>query len=309
MGLLSALVGGSHTKSESTQTQDSSGLQLTNNNASSNSGSVSTGVSGGVTGSQGTTGSEQSVFSGDLVRQLYSGALGAAGAIDPALATSRVNQLFTGGASILDQLEGGGAGTDYLNKRLSGDNSSVLNAQIDALGSDLGRFYKEQLNPTIVGNSISAGQLGGGREGVAQGAASDSVLRQFATQAGNLRAADITSRDNAAISLLQTQGANAKVGLDSLSSLATLGSGASVLDPYKAAGQVFGAPTALTSSYGQNTSFGQEFSQQQAEQYATSISQELGISIDEAHALLKSTQKGSSSNGILPAISGFVPKG
>jgi len=254
---------------------------------------VSSGFSAGLSGSQGT------VFSADLLKRLYNSTLSAAGAIDPATATSRVNQLFTGGTNILDQL-GGGAGQDYLTKRLSGDNSDILNAQIDALGSDLGRFYTQNLNPAITGNAVAAGQLGGGRQGVAQGIATENVTREFATQAANLRAADVTNRDQAALGLINGTNASSATALGALPSLASLGSGASVLDPLKAASSIFGAPTVTTES------FGQEMSQQQAEEYATSLAQELGISYDEAHALLKSTSKGSSTGGILPALSGFV---
>jgi hypothetical protein len=279
--------------SQQTQKSDSSGLSLTDNNSSSVSGASSSGSSSGISGSSGVTSSNQGVFASDMLQQLYGGALGAAGALDPSVAASRVNQLFTGGSGILDQLSSGGAGADYLKGRLTGDNSQVLNAQIDSLGSDLGRFYKEQLNPVITGNSVAAGQLGGGRQGVAQGIASNSVLQQFATQAAGLRAADVTNRDNAALGLINAQNTGGATALGALPSLATLGSGASVLAPYQALSSVFGAPTTLTSAQGQTSSFGQESSQQQSDQYATAIAQELGISVDEAHSLMTGSSKGS----------------
>ncbi len=186
MGPLGSPMTGANKSTTSTdQTQDSSGFSLNRSNSMSESGGSSMGRSMGRTGSQGTSGSTSGVFGADAFSQLYGGALDAASSIDPALATQRNNQLFTGGASIIEQLSGGGAGDDYLTRRLSGDNNDVLNAQIDAVGSDLGRFLNEQLNPAITGSAVASGQLGGGRQGVAQAGAMDTVTREFATQATN----------------------------------------------------------------------------------------------------------------------------
>jgi hypothetical protein len=302
MGLLSSLFGGSKSSSAQQQTSDSQGFGLNRSNASSSSGATSSGMSAGISGSRGTSGSTSSVFASDLVRQLFSGATDAASAINPTLATERNNQLFTGGASIIEKLSGGGAGEDYLNRRLEGDGGAVLNGQIDAIGSDLGRFFNEQLNPAITGSAVAGGALGGGRQGVAQAGAMDSVLREFATQAGNLRAADITSRDNAALGLLSSQNERADTALGSLSGLSDLGSGLEALSPYAALSQIIGGPTVLQDSFGETSSFGQEMSQQQSEEFATSLAEELGISYDEAHSLLTSTSKGKSSNGIIPGL-------
>lgn len=287
MGLLSSLFGGSSQKSTQKQTQDSFGYSLNRSTAGSQSAGTSSGFSSGVTGSS------SSVFAGDLLQQLYGGALDA---INPELATDRVNQLFTGGANILSQLEGGGAGERYLEERLSSDNSSILNAQIDALGSDLGRFYSEELNPTIRGSAVAGGALGGGRQGVAEGIASRGLLEEFATQAANLRAADVTNRDNAALGLLTARNTSAQTALAGLPGLADLGAGSGQLSPYLALAQVFGDPTVLSES------FGQEMSQQQSEEFATSLAEELGISYDEAHAILEASSKGKSSDGIFGKI-------
>jgi hypothetical protein len=287
----------SFSKQKSSATQDqtsaSSGLSVNSANSSSLSGGASSGYSSGATGGQSTTGSQSDVFGGDLYTRLRSGALGALDSINPGVATDRVNQLFTGGSSILDRLTGGGAGEDYLTKRLSGSDSSVLDSQISALGSDLGTFLTENVNPILTGNAVAAGQLGGGRQGVAQGQAIKGSLKEFAAQAANLRAADITARDQAATSLIDLQQKGSATALQALPQLASLGSGVSALDPYLAASQVLGGPTVLTQSQGQSSEFGQQYSEQQANEYASSIAQELGISIDEAHSLLKSTSKGS----------------
>jgi len=290
MSLLKSLFGGSSSSSNQNQTSDSYGSSINRSSSTSNSGAISSGSSGGITRSS------DSVFSADLLRQLYGGALGAAGTIDPGAATDRVNQLFTGGVGILDRLGEGGAGEDYLNRRLADDNGTVLNGQIDALGSDLGRFFNEELNPAIRGSAVAAGQLGGGREGVAQGAAASSILKEFASGAANLRAADLTQRDNAALGLLDAQNKRGATALGSLGELASIGSGSSVLDPYRALGEIFGAPTVTTESEGQ------QFSEQQAQEFATSLAEELGISVDEAHSLLTATSKGKQSNGIFKSI-------
>lgn len=290
MSFLSNIFGGGDSRSSSEQTSQSTGYSINRGNSSSMSGGSSSGSSAGISGSKG------SVFAEDLFRQLYGGALGAAGAIDPKLATDRVNQLFTGGFDIMATLGDGGAGEDYLTKRLSGDNSEILNSQIDALGSDLGRFYSEQLNPAITGSAVASGTLGGGRQGVAQGMATSEVLRQFTTQAANLRANDITSRDNAALGLMGAQsqrGATALAGMESLTSLA---GGSQALDPYRALGEIFGGPTVTTEA------FGQEMSEQQSQEFAQSLAEELGISYDEASSLLKSTAKGNTRTGIVPAM-------
>lgn len=275
----------SKTSSEQNQQSDSFGYGVNQSLSQSMSGGTSSGRSTGISGSS------SDVFASDLFRQLYSGALGAAGAIDPAMATERVNQLFTGGTNILQQLEGGGAGEQYLERRLSGDNSEVLDAQIGALGKDLGRFYSEELNPVITGSAVAGGALGGGRQGVAQGVASRGVLEEFAKQAANLRATDITNRDSAAVQLLGARNTSAQTALAGLPGLADLGGGTEALNPYLALSQIFGGPTALTQS------FGQEESVQQSEEYATALAQELGISYDEAHSLMTAKSKGKSVGG------------
>lgn len=306
MGLLGSLFGGSKQSSTATQTQnaDSFGYSANRAGSSSTSGATSSGFSRALSGSKGREGSSQGVFAGDIIKQLFQGASSAAGAIDPALATERNNQLFTGGSDIIARLSGGGAGGDYLERRLAGEGSDVLDAQIGAIGNDLGKFLNEQLNPVITGSSVAGGALGGGRQGVAQAGATDSVLREFATQAGNLRAADLASRDASALGLMSAQNANAQTALGSLGQLSDLGSGLEGLEPFAALSQIIGGPTTLTESFGETESFGQEMSQQQSEEFAQSLAEELGISYDEAHQIVtsSSTSKGKSNGGIIPGL-------
>lgn len=290
MGILGSLFGGSSQSSQQRQVSDSFGASMNRGSSRSSSGGSSSAVSGG------SSASRDSIFSGDLLRQLYGGALGAADAINPAVATERTAQLFTGGSSILDRLAEGGAGTDYLERRLSGEGSDVLDAQIGAIGKDLGRFFTDELNPAITGSAVAAGQLGGGRQGVAQGEAMSSVLEQFATQAGNLRAADIANRDSAALGLLDRQNAAGATALGALPQLAALGRSNPSLDVYSQLSDIFGAPTVT------NEATSQQFSEEQASEYAQSIAEELGISVDQAHSLLTATSKGKSSGGIIPGL-------
>lgn len=309
MGILDSLFGGS--KSSSTQRQESSSFGYSQNsaNSSSLSGGSSVGRSGGVSGSSGTSRSGSSVFASDLLRQLYSGALSTADAINPNLATDRVNQLFTGGTSILDSLSGGGAGADYLERRLSGDNSDILEAQIGAVGDDLGSFFRDEINPTLTGDAVAAGALGGGRQGVAQGAALSDVFKEFSRQSASLRAADVTNRDAAALGLLGAQNANAQTGVSAIGQLSGLTSNSQALDPYLALSQIFGGPAVLSESESAQSSFGQEFSEQEAHEYAQSIAQELGISYDEAKSLLTSKSKGHEQKGIVPGLASLIPGG
>lgn len=302
MGLLSALFGGSKSSSTQQQTSDSRGFSFNRGGSSSVSGAASSGRSAGVQGSQGTSSSASRVFSEDLLRQLYGGALGAAGEIDPGLATERVGQLFTGGSSIIDRLNEGGAGTDYLERRLAGDNSDVLDAQIEAVGTDLSKFFTDKLNPAITGSAVAAGQLGGGRQGVAQGEAISSVLEEFAKQSANLRATDVANRDAAALGLLDRQNAAGATTLGALPQLASIAGNNPSLDVFSQLSDIFGGPTVLTDASSQESSFGQEFSEQQANEFATALSEELGISFDEAHSIVTATSKGKSSNGIIPGL-------
>lgn len=277
-------IGGSKSSSEQRQQSDSFGYSLSGANSSSVSGGSSFGRSGG------TSLSRDTVFSGDLLRRLYGDALGAAGGIDPGLATSRIDQLFTGGSDILARLNDGGAGEDYLTRRLEGDGGDVLNAQIDAVGKDLGRFFNDTLNPAITGSAVAAGQLGGGRQGVAQGAAMSSILEEFATQSANLRAADIAQRDTAALGLLDRRNAAGATALGALPNLAAIGGSNPSLDVYSQLSDIFGGPVVT------NEASSQEFSEQQASEFAQAFADEFGISYDEAHSLLTAKSKSKSAS-------------
>ena len=66
--------------------------------------------------------------------------------------------------------QGIGAQQNLLNAGGAGGNP-VLQGNIDQLSNQLNRNFTEQINPTITGEAINSGGLGGGRQGVAQGIA------------------------------------------------------------------------------------------------------------------------------------------
>lgn len=239
------------------------------------SSSLATSSSFGVNqaGSSNFTGSTSadSVFLSDLFSQLFSNASGTAGGINTAGLTTAANQLFNSGTGFLSELQtlsdapGSDVATDYLGNRVAG-NDSLLNENIAGLQSDLGKFLKETILPSIKGDAISAGQLGGTRQGVAEGAAASSLLAEFAKGVTGLRSADVAARDAAATSLagidttrtgLRLSAANSGLsGLGGLYSLLDAGSMAP-LSPFLALSQILGDPTVLNkaSSYGTGSSY------------------------------------------------------
>jgi len=228
----------------------------------SRSGSVSSGVSAG--GSE----SAQRVAFEDIFARLFGGAEGAASGLDPSMLSQTANQLFSGGTEFLDALSGG-ADTDFLQARLSGE-SPVLGEQIDALGEDVGRFFNEQILPGITSEAIAGGGLGGGRQGVAEGLAAQGAGREFQRGATALRGADIAQRDQAAALLGQNRIAGAEAGLSQLGGLAGLaefGFGAE-LAPFERLAAILGGPTVL----GDSTSFSS------AEDFARAFSESFGAS-------------------------------
>lgn len=202
--------------------------------------------------------STQDVFQGDTYAQLYGNASNAAAntAANAGQLRTAAQQLFTGGNQFLENL-GGDAGTSYLNDRLSGDNP-VLNEQIAGLQSDVGRLFREELNPAITSRAASGGTLGGGRQGVAQGLATESAGRLFTQGVTALRAGDVASRDAVAQSIAQNSLAASSTGLGALPSLLDVlerGNNAE-LGTYGQLSQILGGPTTLATSMAR--SFGEQ---------------------------------------------------
>ena len=195
--------------------------------------------------------STQNIFGSDLFKSLYAGAFGAAGNVAANLPTFQgdARTLFSGGTDFLKNLAGGDAGSDYMASRLSGGDD-ILQQQISGLGSDLGKFFNEQLLPGITSESINNGALGGGRQGVAEGSAAGEVARQFAQGVTALRSNNQSQLDTLAGKYTDSRTAAAGVGLGSLPSILGLSSAGLTADmiPSELLAKILGGPTTLTDS-------------------------------------------------------------
>lgn len=207
--------------------------------------------------SQARSSSGQNIAFEDLFRELYTGATGAAkkvSALAPGL-SQQADLLFSGGVDFLDQL--------------SPRDDGVLNEQIDALGGDIGRFLREEVNPALVSRGVATGTLGGGRQGVAQGAAARAATEEFTQGVTGLRVADRAARDAAAATGLSA--------LPGLFDIASAGAGAELM-PYQALGSILGGPTTLTSSESESEAIARAISQAFGEDFSTSQSSSKGKS-------------------------------
>jgi hypothetical protein len=200
--------------------------------------------------------STQAIAFADLYQQLYGGALGAAGKASLALPglQSQASSLFSAGKGFLDEI-GGDAGRTFLDERIRGDDD-ILATQLAGLQEDVGRFFSEELLPGVTSAAVGAGQLGGGRQGVAQGRAIDTAAREFRRGSTELRLADRTSRENLAMGVAgldqagRLGGAAALPGLFGLAEAGTF-AGLGIQERLAA---LFGGPTTLTTSEAQSTS-------------------------------------------------------
>ena len=215
---------------------------------------------GSVSGGFGVSSSQDQIAFEDVFARMFGGAEGAAGGLDPSMLTGAANQLFSGGMGVMDSL-GADAGSAYLGERLSGDNE-VLQQQIDLLGEDVGRFFNEELMPGVTSEAVGGGQLGGGRQGVAQGRAMSEAGNQFTRGATALRAGDINARDAVAGSLAQNniQGAMASLqGIPALAGVADMGFAAGMA-PYERLAAILGGPTTLNTAGSTSADFANSFS-------------------------------------------------
>jgi hypothetical protein len=140
------------------------------------------------------------------------------------------------------------AGTNYLTDRLN--NSDSADAQIAQLQKDTGLLFTDQFNPAITSDAVSSGNLGGGRQGVAQGMAMDTLARQFSSQATAIRSNDQAQKDAAASTVAGNSLTAASTGLGALPGLlSVVGQGQNAdLDVYSKLAQIYGGPTTLSSS-------------------------------------------------------------
>lgn len=244
----------------------------------SNSSSSSYGYSGSSTDALSRGSSQQRVAFEDLFAQLYGGAGGAAASVatkTPGF-TEQANRLFSGGLEFLDTLSGPGA----LDERLA--DPGTADAQIGDLGSDLARFFAEDLNPEITSRGVATNTLGGGRQGVAQGRAADAVTREFARGSTAIRTADVTRRDELARAFDQQRLGAGSVGLSALPELLGVAEGGFTAEfaPWQQLASIYGGPTVLGSSEDFATemsrAFGEDFSQSQSRSKSKSFSAGFG---------------------------------
>jgi hypothetical protein len=222
-------------------------LQLTSTldqQQTARSGSAADQFSAGSSFGRSATG--QTVAFEDMFRQLYGGAGAAATAATAGVGgiQQQAGQLFGAGTQFLESLQ---AESEQA-RRLA--DTGVEDEQIGLLGQDLSRFFAEELNPAITSQAVRGGALGGGRQGVAQGRAADTVLQEFARGATGIRASGVARRDALA------QGADVyrlgagQVGLGGLGAVSGVGSAGfgAELAPYQMLSQILGGPTTLTTS-------------------------------------------------------------
>jgi hypothetical protein len=253
---------------------------LSSSKQSSQSSSLDFGVTGSFaeSGSQGfsqaTSGgrSTQNIAFADVFSRLFGGAEGAAAAASGMVPTfqGEAAQLFSGGINFLSQLQGGGPEADYLAERVSGPDTAAQ-AQIDALGGELGDFFNEQLLPGITGGGVATGTLGGSRQGVNTALAAKQVANQFVRGSASILGASQAQRDAIATTMAGNRTASAGAGLAALPGLLGLSSaGANAsLSPYLALAQILGGPTVLTAS--------QQFGQSTSADVARSLSESFGF--------------------------------
>jgi len=235
--------------------------------------SGSTSISDALSTSRGISRSTQSVYADEFLRLLYGGATGAtmrAASLAPQFAES-ARALFTGGMQFLDQLRGE-AGAEYLQSRLDGD--GLAEERIALLSEDVGRFLRTEALPSIRSRAISAYGLGGARQGLAEGRAIEGATREFQRGAAEIRMQEQAARDAIASQLMAGEQSAAAAGLSALPSLLGLAEAerTAELAPYQILSQILGAPTTLTESV----------SEQTAESIARSLSEQFGISLQDA---------------------------
>lgn len=252
--------------------------------------SVSRGASTGLASSTST----QDVWNADILQKLYKDAMGSVGGAD--LFSGRSAELYGAGIGILDSL-GAGAGEDYLQARLT--DTSARDAQLGALQTGLGDLFREELNPAITGSAISAGQLGGGRQGVAQGQASKAIASQYVQGAADIIGRDQSARDQAASQYEQLRLGRASTQLGALDPL--LGTAQASLNgplsQYAQLAGIVGGPAVLTQSgstsvsqsqnaadalnTSQSTNFANAFDEAQSTNFADSFSESSSMSESE----------------------------
>ena len=221
------------------------------------------GISASKSSSQ--SASTQDVFAADLFRKLFGEASNVAGGIDTAGLTERANELFDSGTGFLGDLQEISAGEDvsgqFLSSLISGEGGFV-DENIAALSEDLGQFFNEELLPGITSEAVGGGQLGGGRQGVAQGKAVESIGREFRRGSLDIRNADLRRRQDAAKTLSAQRLSASQAGLTGAQQQFDLANAATLapFTPFLTLSQILGSPTTLTQSQSSSKSKSLSFS-------------------------------------------------
>lgn len=144
----------------------------------------------------------------------------------------------------------------------AGGNPDLVAAQTGQLGSDLGTFFREQLLPQINQGAFQTGQLGGGRQGVAEGVAAGKVADAFSRGSLGFQTADAAASQQAAQAGGQLFGQGAQAQGDLLSSLFGIQQGAfgAGFAPGQQLQQLIGGPTVLDQSQQSASAFGKKSS-------------------------------------------------
>lgn len=243
------------------------------------SGSTGRSFDAATSGSIGGGSSSQEIAFAPIFADLFKTASSRAMGAGP----SPANMLFSGGLNFLERLQGN-AGTDALQRRVSGPNTA-LEGNLQALRENLGRLFSEEINPAITNEAIAGGQLGGGRQGVAQGLGARAIAEQFTQGAASLISDDQMQRDAAAGKLGDLLGSGASTGLGALQSLLGIGmEGQTNLGPLSQLAQILGGPTVL----GQSSDFSRAFSESLGQSFQDAFSENFSVGTSQQTSKSKS---------------------
>ena len=199
--------------------------------------------------SRGSSGSSSRVAFEDIFAQMFGGAAGAAAGIDTGVTSSAANMLFSSGLGFMDELGGGGAGRDYLVGQMD-DSGQIVESQIDQLGTDIGKFLSDKVNPAMKSSGIQAGSLGGSRGEVQRGMATESALQEFVRGSTGIRASERDRMTGIASGVMGSDATRSQSALSMLPSLFGLAESGAMADlsPFAALSQILGPQTVLTDS-------------------------------------------------------------
>jgi hypothetical protein len=135
-------------------------------------------------------------------------------------------------------------------QQFSDPNNSMVQGNIDRLGQNLGEQFNNQILPGIQSNAIQGGQLGGGRQGVAQGLAAQGMQNAFAQGASNIQNNAFNQAQQASQFGSQFNQNQALAGIGALGQQQQF-----ALSPFQGLAGIFGSPTVIGqgSSRGKST--------------------------------------------------------